>query len=79
MTEQYYYMALYLLRQLGQMIETAWWWYVDIVYTYPVTAIAIMLSCILLLIINSIARKGRVTIIEGDEIHNLIRAMRGEE
>ena len=79
MTEQYYYMGLYILRQLGQMIATIWWRYVDIVHTYPVTAITILLSSILVLIIMSIARKGRVTVIEGNAIHELIRAMRGDK
>ena len=79
MTEQYYYMALYILRQLGQVIVTYWWRYVDIVHTYSVTAIATMLVGILILMIYGIRRNGVVTVVVGEELHNLIRAMRGED
>lgn len=78
MYEQYYYMFLYLLRQLGQLLEAYWWKYVEIVHMYSVTAIAVLLSSILLLVAMSFRRKLRVTVIEGDAIHDLIRAMRNE-
>ena len=78
MTEQYYYMGLYILRQLGQMIVAYWWRYVDIVHTYSVTAITILLVGILILMIYGIRRNGVVTVVVGEELHDLIRAMRGD-
>lgn len=76
MIEQYYYMGLYLLRQLGQLIIIYWWWYVDIVHAYPLTAIVVLLSSILVLFCLRLRRKLKVTVIEGDAIHELIKAMR---
>lgn len=79
MIEQYYYMSLYILRQLGQLIIIYWWWYVNIVHEYPVTAITILLSSILVLFCLSFRRKLQITIIEGDAIHELIRAIRDDK
>lgn len=79
MYQQYYYYAIYLLRTVGELFEAYWWRYVDIVHVYPVTAISVLLSGILFLMIMSIKRHGTVTVIVGEELHDLIRAMRGEE
>jgi len=72
MTEQYYYAVIYFCRV---MLPIAWWRWCVIVYTYPLSFISLLLVCILILILISKIRHTTVTVIEGDEIHNLIRAM----
>ena len=78
MNEHYYYSFLYLLRQTAELLEKYWWWWVAKVHAYPLTAITIMLMGILILMIYGIKRKGVVTVVVGNELHDLIRAMRGK-
>jgi len=79
MNEQYYYSFLYLLRQTVELLEKYWWWWVAKVHAYPLTAITIVLMGILILMIYGIRRKGVVTVVVGNELHDLIRAMREEK
>ena len=79
MYQQYYYIALYLLRQAGQFVVNTWWWYVDIVHIYSLTAITVLLTGVLFLTVMAIKRQGIVTVVAGEELHNLIRAMRGRK
>ena len=79
MIEQYYYAFLHVLIELVKLLETTWWKYVDMIHTYPEIAITVLLSSILVLIILRTVRKMKVITYEGDEIHNLVRAMRGEK
>lgn len=79
MVEQYYYAFLHVLIELVKLLETTWWKYVDMIHTYPEIAITVLLSSILVLIILRAVRKMKVITHEGTEIHDLIRAMRGEK
>ena len=79
MIEQYYYVFLHVLIELVKLLETTWWKYVDMIHTYPEIAITVFLSSILVLIILRTIRKMKVITYEGTEIHDLIRAMRGDE
>lgn len=75
MNEQYYYATLYFLRVI---LPIYWWHWCGIVYTYPLTFVSLLLSLILILVVLVKVRHTAVTVVQGDEIHNLIRAMRGD-
>ena len=79
MTEKYYYAFLHVLIELVKLLETTCWKYVDMIHTYPEIAITVFLCSILVLIILRTVRKMKIITHEGDEIHNLVRAMREEK
>ena len=68
---RYYYIFL-------GYLESLWNWWVLKIHPFPEIAITIVLVSMFVLIVMHIKRNVKVTVIEGDEIHNLIRAIRRE-
>lgn len=76
LNDQYYWPVIWLLKELVRTIlGGAWYWWVQKVTSYPEFSISVILFGLLFLIFMSIKRRIRVTVIEGDEIKNLIKAI----
>ena len=76
MYEQFYYYMIYWLRFIPGYLLRAWYWWVIKVSSFPEISITVVLVGILILIISHVKRNMKVMVIEGDEIHNLVRAIR---
>ena len=79
MYEQYYYYMIYWLQLVSGYLLRAWYWWVFWVSSFPEISITVVLVGILILIISHVKRNMKVTVIEGEEIHNLVRAIRREK
>ena len=76
MYEQYYYYLIYWLKFIPGYLLQAWYWWVIKVYSFPEIFITGVFVGILILIISHLRRNMKVMVIEGDELHDLIRAIR---
>ncbi len=79
MYEQYYYAVLYQISLILGYLPRAWYWWIYKVNAMPELFILIIFIGLFMLVVLRTIRNITVKTHEGDEIHNLIRAMRGEK
>lgn len=79
MYEQYYYAVLHELSLIPGYLLRVWYWWVIKVETYPELFIMIIGICLLILVVMRTLRHMKVIVHDGDEIHNLVRAMNKEK
>ncbi len=76
MYEQYYYAVFYQISLILGYLLRVWYWWVFWVSSFSEISITVVLVGILILRISHVKRNMKVTVIEGEEISQLIRAIR---
>ena len=79
MYEQYYYAVLYQISLISGYLLRAWYWWIFKVNVMPELYLMILGISLLILVLMHTIRNMKVVVIEGDEIHNLVKVINKEK